>query len=680
MSDMSIPGVSSKYNTDKLVEDLVNAERVRLTRMEAEVEELNETQLTWQQVSRELGVLQRASKSLYGFENPFTEKKVVSSNENVLTATAGRTAANDTYSITVKQIASSDRFVTPSLDKTFRVKGGKYTYKVGEESVTLQYRGGTLEDFTKRLTGKGAGLVKAATVRDTRNTQVMMIEAVPQGSSNRIQFLDDARNLALETDMVRVSPALEGRVTPENLSGELLTVSGSPVEMQSVEVSNGSILIQPETSLRVPFDEAVSVENGMVLEYEYRTHEIDTDEEPVPPNPPGPLWPGAPSGQYQGITIAGHPGRVELPSSVREWSPPEIVDDWDVFKAEGQRTSQLLPPISKGTEYKTIRVEKAGLPSDISAILIENDNTHRSLEIKNIRIFDPSRDGDLEPTRITSTAADAIIEFRGIEATRSSNTIDDLVEGVTFNLKQPSSEAVDLTIEPDSEVAKDSIIRFVFSYNQLLTRLLVLTSHDKKIVEELSWLDDEQRVQMEEQLGRFRGDTSLNQIRNRLQTIISSPHTTGAGNELSLLAQVGISTNASSSNSGSTIDFSKLRGYLEIDEEKLDSSLSTRMDAVKELFGNDTSGDLIIDAGVAKSLDRYLTPLTQTGGLASNRIAGIDKRLKDTREEIADYEEYLKDYEAEMKRQYGTMEAMLNQLENSSRELDNFSRQQGGNR
>ena len=112
----------------------------------------------------------------------------------------------------------------------------------------------------------------------------------------------------------------------------------------------------------------------------------------------------------------------------------------------------------------------------------------------------------------------------------------------------------------------------------------------------------------------------------------------------------------------------------------MDALLHSEIDAVKDLFGKDTSGDLVIDSGVARSVDEYLTPYTQTGGFVSTRISRIDGQIDSTKDDISDYEDYLDDYEADLKRQYGTMEAMLNQLENSSQDLQNFSNQNNGSR
>ena len=678
MSDISIPGVSSKYNTTKLVDDLVAAERIKLTRMEEDVTSLEVTRSTWRQVNRDFGDLQRSVKSLYGFENPFSEKIATSSNEKILTASAKRTALFDTYSITVKQIATSDRFITPSLDRSFRVEAGSYTFHIGDETVSVRYRGGSIDDFARRLSVKGEGLVRATTVRDTPDTQVLMIEAIPTGASNRLIFDDDARSLGLQIGMMQEARTQERKVSLNTAYENALTSAGTTAPEGSLELSEEGMLVHPQSSVRLPFDTIVEMEDGMVLEYMYRTVEYD-ENELAPAVPPGPAWPDVPDGVFQGIVVKGAPNSFDIPAG-GEWTPPEKADDWDVLRIEATSGTFNLPPISPQKDFKVVQVDAARLPDDLTAIVLENGNTHRSIEIAGIRVFDPNRQGNIEPANPIGTAGDAIIEFRGIEARRPTNSIDDLVDGLTINLKRPSSEPVDLSIDPDTETAKDGIIKFVYSYNQLLTRILVLTSDDPGVIDELEYLNDDERQDLEDQLGSLRGDISLNQMKNRLQSIVSNPYPTRAEADLALLAQIGVSTNASSGNSGGALNFSKLRGYLEIDEDKLDTYMESNIDAVKDLFGKDTSGDLIIDSGVAQAIDNYLTPYTQTGGFVNTRIARIDSQIDSMEDDISDYEEHLEDYEADLKRQYGMMEATLNQLENSSRELDNFSRQQSNDR
>jgi len=661
VADIDIPGISSKYNTASLVEDLVATERIKLDRMEEALSRLEKNKTVWRQVNRSLGNLQRTAKSLYGFENPFSDKLASSSNDQILTALASRNAPIEDYSITIKQVATSDRFISPSLEKSFRVDAGDYTFKIGDKALGFHYRGGTLEDFSRRLSDKGEGLIRAATVRDNPDTRVMIIEAIPTGVENKLTFEDDAVNLGLKTRVIQGGGAKLWEVSLESTFKNLESDAAS----DGLGLSDRGMIVGPNTSVRLPFEEEVKIEPGLMLEYKYRIIGPDKKKAVNPLKPPNPAAPENLSG-----AASSEPTNENSNQVIRE-----------ILEAESGLGNFSLPPIDFGEveDLKVVRVEASGLPESIRAIMLNNSDSDRSVEIANIRIYNPKQLKSFEPVNPSSRAGDAIIEFMGIEARRSSNSIDDLIDGLTLDVKRSSPEPIELSISPDVETAKEGIIKFVFNYNQLITRISVLTNDDQRIIDELEYLDDEEREDLESLLGYMRGENALTQLKSQLQSIVSNPYPTRAGTDLSLLAHIGISTNASSGNT-SAINFSKLRGYLEIDEEKLEGALEADIDAIKELFGKDTSGDLVIDSGVASAIDTYLTPYVRSGGFVSNRIAGIDGQIDNAEENISNYEQYLEDYEADLRRQYGNMEAILNQLENSSRELENFARQQSSER
>jgi len=158
-----------------------------------------------------------------------------------------------------------------------------------------------------------------------------------------------------------------------------------------------------------------------------------------------------------------------------------------------------------------------------------------------------------------------------------------------------------------------------------------------------------------------------------------NPYPTSGEGELSLLAHIGIATNATAPGRQSSLSKTRLRGYLEIEEAKLDSAISGHPNWVKELFGSDRDNDLIIDNGVAFRLDQYLKPYVDTGGIISSRTSTLDSKISRKNRDIAVYNRHLEDYEAELKRKYGKMEAALDALEKSSKALDNINRT-GGDR
>ncbi|MGC9311444.1 MAG: flagellar filament capping protein FliD, partial [Sediminispirochaetaceae bacterium] len=106
-----------------------------------------------------------------------------------------------------------------------------------------------------------------------------------------------------------------------------------------------------------------------------------------------------------------------------------------------------------------------------------------------------------------------------------------------------------------------------------------------------------------------------------------------------------------------------------------DEAIDSHIEAMAELFGRDSTGDMIIDSGLARELHNFLQMYTQTGGLIDTRIAGIDRQITETEDEITDLKRQLEDKEVDLKRQYGRMESALGQLEETSRSIENFNTQ-----
>ncbi|MDR2370119.1 MAG: flagellar filament capping protein FliD, partial [Treponema sp.] len=176
------------------------------------------------------------------------------------------------------------------------------------------------------------------------------------------------------------------------------------------------------------------------------------------------------------------------------------------------------------------------------------------------------------------------------------------------------------------------------------------------------------------------GDSTLAQIRNALQRTVSAPYPTDEERNLTLLAQIGISTDSRRGGAGGGYDQSRLRGYLEIDEQALDAALQTKLPAIKQLFGSDTDGDLIADTGIAYNLENLARPYVETGGLITLKTGTIDSRISQDRRRIEAMERQLAAKEADLKIQYGRMEAAYNRMESMSSSLDNFSQRANNNR
>ena len=669
MADISIPGLNSKYNTTELIKGLVDVEKVKLTQMENSIKDFEDDKKVWQDLNRKFSSLRTTSRGLFGFENPFNEKTVESSNERILTALATREATNQELSFKVLQTAEADRFISPPLPDDLRVPEGTYSFSVGDEEFSLRYRGGKLSNFGERVENKSDGLLKVTVVKDTSTSQVILFESQETGEKNKLVFKEDALSWALENSILK-----ESETGTEYIRFEQELKNRSIREGISLLPDENSIKLSPASSVTIPLSKPISFESGMFLEYDLTIIELDPETFRKEP-PPLPVLPDVPDASFRGVTVESFNSSANPP----EWKEPplpEVVKDNTIGKIQTDKEILNLPEIKEGTYSETVKIPLTGDNRRLEELKLSNNNSFKEIVIKNIKITDPRTADGYVPVNSLSTARNAQLEFSGIKVERETNDIDDLVPGVTLELHRSApDEEVDISVEPDIEKAKDDIIKFVYNYNQTMTQILILSSDNSDIVNEIEYFSDEEREKAFEDLGAFRGDITLMQVKNRLQRITASPYATSLERDLSMLSQIGISTNASGS--GGSINSSKLRGYLEINEDLLDKSLRNMSPAIKELFGKDTDGDLVIDSGVGFEMDRFLNPYVQTGGILANKVTLLDNKIDSQKDDIDDYKEYLSDYESNLKRKYGTMESMLNQLESSSNTLNSFSNQQG---
>jgi len=674
MSDISIPGVSSRFNTDQMIERLMEVERVPLTRMEEQLSAFKDQKSYWQELNRSVSRLRDNARSLYSFQNPFLNRRAVSSDENILTASASRDAVEEKKQLVVVQVAAADRFLSSPLTMDYRVPSGSYIFTVGEKSVTLSYKGGSLSDFAAELSRKGNGVVSARVIRDTSQTQVLLVESLKTGAENRLSLDGASLDLALSSGILRKSAQTERSL---QFSRETAQAWLKPLSADLVSFSGNGATLKSGGEILFPIRPAVKPDPSLVLEISVQVHSLPVDAGEAAQAPPGPALPETGSIVFQGITITNERSVIELPS----WTPPPApvyVDDLSVLFVSDGSSSLPLPNLEDRPDSQVVTVPLSSFPNPIQAIQARNRNTNREITLTGLRIVDPAARGDYTPVHPVSTAQDSVIRMDGIEIRRGSNTIDDLISGVTLTLVNASEKKVTLSIEPDREAVKEALITFIGNYNRLLADLQILTSRDEAIIDELTYLSDDEREKALEKLGAFQGDTTLTQMKGRLQTIMMNPYTTSAGRDLALLAQIGISTN---SGQGGTSGYNagKLRGYLEINEDLLDNALKTRLPAIRELFGRDSDGDLVVDSGAAYAIDTYVKSFVETGGLFAYRIQGVDSQISSMNTQIASFKARLEEKEASLKRQYGAMEGAIGSLEESSQSIQNLNLQ-GSNR
>ena len=158
-------------------------------------------------------------------------------------------------------------------------------------------------------------------------------------------------------------------------------------------------------------------------------------------------------------------------------------------------------------------------------------------------------------------AQDAKFNFNGIDITRSSNSVDDLIIGVTFNLnnvdeKNSTTGALKesvITIGKDTDAVVKSLKSMVTAYNDLISNITTATSYDRE----------------NDVAGTLNGMSEITGIKRKLQNLFESSNSDGKS-----LQNFGFS-------------FTE-KGVLSVDESKLKDTISKDYEGFKSFFTNST--------------------------------------------------------------------------------------------
>lgn len=685
MAGINIPGVTNQYNTNETVEKLMQIERIPLTREQKTLDSYKAQQDAWRSVNRKMTELRDSVKTLYSFDNPFNNKITSSTEEYAITADATRKATYESFKVDVIQPATADRFLTSELDSDTKVPAGTYTYKINDKSITMRWKGGSLQDFSNALNRRGGELLKTRVIGASKGKKTLSIESQKTGAENRLTFEDDAKTFAESSGMIiRVKPKTiefgTNRNDYRNIQPETPEQERLPqISAANLKISGENVVVPPRGGYALSIPETVLGTPGTHIQFAIKKQDATDITVALNKQESKPVFPDSGTATFKDVTIRNAPIDASLPpESEKKIKPLDPISTSDVLfvkMKDGSEKHISTPGLLSGEETKIdISLDDY---KNIDSLVIKNRNTGISLSVTSVSALNPSENRGFVPQHAISSADDAIIKYEGITIRRPTNTIDDVVPEVTLNIFDKTEKTATIAVKPDVESAKEALITFVGKYNQSLAEINILSQNKPEIVEELDYLSSDEKKEKQEKLGMFSTDSSLTSLKSALQTAASANYKFDEDAKITMLSQIGIATNATNY-SGYTP--SKLRGYLEIDEKKLDSELEKHLDDVRNMFGYDSDGDLIIDSGIGYKLDKQLTAYVQSGGVFAMKTSSLDARIKSSEQKIARLETQMDDKEAELRTKYGQMEGALNSLESQQNTIKNFSNSGNNNR
>lgn len=257
----------------------------------------------------------------------------------------------------------------------------------------------------------------------------------------------------------------------------------------------------------------------------------------------------------------------------------------------------------------------------------------------------PTLLGPGDPTYQAGTAASFKVD--GVTITRTSNTVSDVLEGVTLSLVKEGA-TTSVTVSNDKDDVTTKINDFVKEFNDALTLINKQSVYDStgKTTSVLS------------------GDATLRTVQSQLQRLVATP-VSGLSGSFSTLASIGITTDSKT-------------GTLSIDSAKLADALKSDFDGVVDLFthNGDTLGLADNQYGIAQQFNLALDRITHSytegsslNGLIETRITGLNSSIKDIDKQIEAMESRMVLREESLKKKFAAMESLISSLSSQGSSL-----------
>ena len=213
---------------------------------------------------------------------------------------------------------------------------------------------------------------------------------------------------------------------------------------------------------------------------------------------------------------------------------------------------------------------------------------------------------------------DAVLTLENaFTVTRSSNTISDVIQGVSLNLVEAGN--VTINVDRDDDKIRAQVNQFVGVYNEVIGTLSELRGG--VLAEERS---------------------SLVSLEAQFRAVLNTPSEGGA---FDFLFELGVETERD--------------GTLSLNATTFDSALEFDPQGVAEMFAGAPNG-------LATRFTELADRLNAAGGMLNSRETTLNSRIRDLEGARADVQSRLQRKEASLVRQFSTLDALIAQLNTTS--------------
>ncbi len=235
------------------------------------------------------------------------------------------------------------------------------------------------------------------------------------------------------------------------------------------------------------------------------------------------------------------------------------------------------------------------------------------------------------PMARTMTAANAELTVNGITLSSASNTLDNVVDGLTLTLVKPTSGDVDVSVATDTASVKTAVTDFVTAFNNLAGFIRTQTAYnaDSKAA------------------GALQGDQSTLALQSQLRNVLNQG--SSASSTWSRLSDIGLAM--------------KSDGTLETNATKLDNALGN-LGELKKLMAGD--GSTSAEMGFVRRFKNLADAALGSSGVFESRNTSLQASINRNSKSQDSMEQKLEKTRARLQAQYSALDTKMATLTNLS--------------
>jgi flagellar hook-associated protein 2 len=269
-----------------------------------------------------------------------------------------------------------------------------------------------------------------------------------------------------------------------------------------------------------------------------------------------------------------------------------------------------------------LRSASTGEANGFRVTVTDNDGNHSDGLGLSALAFDPSA-GILTMAQALA-AANAAASLNGLAISSQSNTLSDVVDGLTLTLGKVTSAPVQIDAKPDTEAMRKAVDSFVTAYNALNQLIAEKTRYDPAAKTGAT----------------LQGDSAAVSIRAQMRALLGG--SSGASAMFDRLADVGFDV--------------KSDGSIQLDKSKLDNGLANLAE-MRELFAADDLDPA--NDGIATRLRALADQFLGADGAIATRQEGLRRRIELNEDRQERLEDRIVMIEKRLRAQYTALDRQM---------------------